>query len=102
MPAGRFDEALKGVLRHYQAILDIMLPTLRDERRATYSPVLPVSPQERHRAAGAGRGGRRRGRTWSASTDEGERITQSILRGAGQAAMEGRLGDALGRARRRL
>ncbi len=42
---GQFDEALKGVLRHYQAIMDIMLPTLREERRKTYSPVLPVSPK---------------------------------------------------------
>ena len=41
---GAFDEALRGVLRHYPAILDIMLPTLREERRATYSPILPVSP----------------------------------------------------------
>ena len=29
--SGAFDEALKGVLRHYQAIMDIMLPTLRKE-----------------------------------------------------------------------
>jgi lysyl-tRNA synthetase class 1 len=42
---GQFDEALKGVLRAYQAIMDIMLPTLRAERQATYSPVLPVSPK---------------------------------------------------------
>jgi lysyl-tRNA synthetase, class I len=42
--SGQFDEALKGVLRQYQAIMDIMLPTLRAERAATYSPVLPVSP----------------------------------------------------------
>jgi lysyl-tRNA synthetase class 1 len=42
--AGVFDDALKGVLRHYQAIMDIMLPTLRAERAATYSPVLPISP----------------------------------------------------------
>ena len=42
--AGKFDDALRGVLRNYQAILDIMLPTLRAERAATYSPVLPVSP----------------------------------------------------------
>ncbi len=42
--AGAFDEALRGVLRHYDAIMDIMLPTLRAERRATYSPVLPISP----------------------------------------------------------
>ncbi len=42
--SGRFDEALKQVLRKNQAILDIMLPTLRAERAATYSPVLPISP----------------------------------------------------------
>src|SRR5690349_10806760 len=32
------------VLRHWNDILDIMLPTLREERRQTYSPILPVSP----------------------------------------------------------
>ncbi len=42
--SGRFDAALKQVLRCNQAILDIMLPTLREERRRTYSPVLPISP----------------------------------------------------------
>ncbi len=41
--SGAFDDALKNVLRHYQGIMDIMLPTLRKERAATYSPVLPVS-----------------------------------------------------------
>ena len=41
---GAFDDALRQVLRKNQAILDIMLPTLREERRQTYSPVLPVSP----------------------------------------------------------
>jgi len=41
---GAFDEALKTILRHYQAIMDIMLPTLRKERQETYSPVLPISP----------------------------------------------------------
>ena len=41
---GTFDDALKGVLRHYQGIMDVMLPTLRAERQATYSPVLPISP----------------------------------------------------------
>jgi lysyl-tRNA synthetase class 1 len=42
--SGAFDKALNNVLRHYSAIMDIMLPTLREERRQTYSPVLPVSP----------------------------------------------------------
>src|SRR3546814_20606932 len=40
--AGAFDAALKNVLCHNQDILDIMLPTLRAERAATYSPILPV------------------------------------------------------------
>ncbi|MBU7580372.1 MAG: lysine--tRNA ligase [Porphyrobacter sp.] len=43
--SGAFDDALKNVLRHNQDILDIMLPTLRAERAATYSPILPVSPK---------------------------------------------------------
>ncbi len=42
--SGGFDDALRGVLRAYEAIQAIMLPTLREERRKTYSPVLPVSP----------------------------------------------------------
>ena len=41
--SGRFDETLKAVLRKYDAIMDVMLPTLREERRKTYSPVLPIS-----------------------------------------------------------
>jgi lysyl-tRNA synthetase class 1 len=41
--AGLFDETLKSVLRHYDGIMAVMLPTLRKERQATYSPVLPVS-----------------------------------------------------------
>ncbi|MDQ3143943.1 MAG: lysine--tRNA ligase [Pseudomonadota bacterium] len=41
---GRFDEALRQVLRQWDGILGVMLPTLGEERRQTYSPVLPVSP----------------------------------------------------------
>jgi lysyl-tRNA synthetase class 1 len=43
--SGQFDDALRGVLRNFGAIMDVMLPTLREERRKTYSPVLPVSPK---------------------------------------------------------
>jgi lysyl-tRNA synthetase class 1 len=43
--SGGFDEALKGVLRNFDAIMGIMLPTLREERRQTYSPILPISPR---------------------------------------------------------
>ena len=41
---GAFDDALRNVLRHFGDILDIMLPTLREERRQSYSPILPISP----------------------------------------------------------
>jgi len=43
--SGRFDEQLRQVLRRYDQIMAIMLPTLRAERQASYSPVLPVSPK---------------------------------------------------------
>jgi lysyl-tRNA synthetase, class I len=43
--SGQFDVALRGVLRNFGAIMEVMLPTLREERRKTYSPVLPVSPK---------------------------------------------------------
>ena len=42
--SGRFDAALLNVLHHYDAIRDVILPTLGPERRATYSPFLPISP----------------------------------------------------------
>ena len=42
--SGRFDEVIRKVLRGWDAIMDVMLPTLREDRRKTYSPVLPVSP----------------------------------------------------------
>ena len=41
---GAFDEMLLQVLVHHRKILDLILPTLRPERRATYSPFLPISP----------------------------------------------------------
>jgi lysyl-tRNA synthetase class 1 len=41
---GRFDKTLLRVLQHYDAIRDVILPTLGPERRATYSPFLPISP----------------------------------------------------------
>ena len=43
--SGRFDEILKLVAERYDAIMAIMLPTLGEERQATYSPFLPISPK---------------------------------------------------------
>lgn len=42
---GKFDEKLQAVLDNYDAIMDIMLPSLGAERQSTYSPFLPVCPR---------------------------------------------------------
>jgi lysyl-tRNA synthetase class 1 len=42
--AGKFDDALIRVLERFDEIMNIMLPSLREERASTYSPFLPVSP----------------------------------------------------------
>lgn len=43
--SGRFDEVLLRALERFDAIQKIMLPSLGEERRATYSPFLPISPK---------------------------------------------------------
>ncbi len=43
--AGRFDEMLLTMLERYDAVMDIMLPSLREERAQTYSPFLPIHPK---------------------------------------------------------
>jgi lysyl-tRNA synthetase class 1 len=60
---GVFDATLRAMLEVYDSIMDIVLPTLGPERRATYSPFLPISPRtgkvlqvpmlERHPARGS-------------------------------------------------
>ncbi len=42
--SGRFDETLLKALEKFDDIQAIMLPTLGPDRRATYSPFLPISP----------------------------------------------------------
>jgi lysyl-tRNA synthetase, class I len=43
--SGRFDAALLNVLERFDAVMAIMLPSLREERAQTYSPFLPISPR---------------------------------------------------------
>ncbi len=42
--AGRFDATLLKMLAAYDEVMAIMLPSLGEERRETYSPFLPISP----------------------------------------------------------
>ena len=43
--SGRFDAALMRMLDRYDAVMEIMLPSLRVERAASYSPFLPIHPE---------------------------------------------------------
>lgn len=43
--SGMFDAVLMRALAVYDEIMAIMLPTLGNERRETYSPFLPISPK---------------------------------------------------------
>src|SRR5438477_212225 len=43
--SGRFDATLLQVLERFEQIMEIMLPSLREERAQTYSPFLPISPR---------------------------------------------------------
>ena len=40
---GDFNSTILNIFDNYQIILDIILPTLRSERKETYSPFLPIS-----------------------------------------------------------
>ena len=42
---GTFNESLMRVLEKYNEIMNIILPTLREERRKTYCPFLPICPK---------------------------------------------------------
>ncbi len=43
--SGRFDAMLQRMLEVYDDVMNIMLPTLGAERRATYAPFLPICPR---------------------------------------------------------
>ena len=43
--SGRFDATLLKMLENIDKVMAIMLPSLREERAATYSPFLPISPR---------------------------------------------------------
>jgi lysyl-tRNA synthetase class 1 len=80
--SGRFDEILLRVAERYDAIMDIMLPTLGEERRATYSPFLPISPKTGRvlyvplKAVDAKAG------TITYIDEDGEEVTQGITGGS--------------------
>jgi lysyl-tRNA synthetase class 1 len=79
--SGRFDAIIQRVAERYDAVMDIMLPTLGEERRATYSPFLPISPKTGRvlyvpmKAVDSGAG------TITYVDEDGEEMTQAITGG---------------------
>ncbi|WP_072372621.1 lysine--tRNA ligase [Hyphomicrobium sp. NDB2Meth4] len=81
--SGRFDETLLKMLHAYDKVMEIILPTLGPERRATYSPFLPISPRtgkvlqvpmvERHP---------RKGTIVYIDPDTGEKVETAVTGGA--------------------
>jgi len=43
--SGFFNETLKLILKNFNEIMNIILPTLGNERKKTYSPFLPICPK---------------------------------------------------------
>jgi lysyl-tRNA synthetase class 1 len=43
--SGRFDKTLLLMLERFDKVMNVMLPSLREERAQTYSPFLPVDPK---------------------------------------------------------
>jgi len=42
--SGRFDAMLMRMLEKYDDVMNVILPTIGDDRKKTYSPFLPISP----------------------------------------------------------
>ena len=98
--SGRFDAALLHMLRRFEAVQEIMLPSLREERAATYSPFLPIHPRTRVVMQVPLIGlDAEKGDDPLARSRHGRGIRNAGHRRPLQAAVEAGLGDALVRAR---
>ncbi len=79
--SGAFDTALLNALKSYDEIMSIMLPTLGEDRRKTYSPFLPISPKSGRvlyvpmKKIDAANG------TITFDDEDGEEITQAVTGG---------------------
>jgi len=46
--SGFFNSSLEVILKKYEEVMNIILPTLGKERQKTYSPFLPICPETQH------------------------------------------------------
>jgi len=79
--SGAFDAALLNALKCHDKIMDIMLPTLGEERRRTYSPFLPISPKTGRVLYVPMKSINAEAGTITYIDEDGEEITQSVTGG---------------------
>jgi lysyl-tRNA synthetase class 1 len=100
--SGKFDDILLRCAERYRKIMDIMLPTLGEERRATYSCFLPISPTSGRVSLCADEGRQRQGRHHHLRGRGRHRCHAAGHRRQREAAVEAGLRRALGGPWRRL
>ena len=79
--SGAYDTMLLRALERYDDIMKVMLPTLGEERRATYSPFLPAKPENGPRALRADESHRRKAGTITFDDEDGEELTLPVTGG---------------------
>jgi lysyl-tRNA synthetase class 1 len=79
--SGKFDAMLLKALSVYDQIMAIMLPTLGEERRRTYSPFLPISPKSGCVLYVPLKGHDAKAGTITFDDEDGEEITQTVTGG---------------------
>ena len=80
--SGRFDAALLRVLALHEEIRAVILPTLGPDRRATYSPILPIHPRTGQVMQVVIEATDPAGGTVTWSDEAGERFTTPVTGGA--------------------
>ena len=79
--SGRFDAALLKILADYERIRNVILPTLGEERRKTYSPFLPICPKSGHVLQVALKAMDAKAGTITFDDSEGEEVTIPVTGG---------------------
>lgn len=78
---GRFDETLLLMLKHHEDIKGAVLPILGEERAATYSPFLPISPSTGNVLQVPILGTNAEDGTITYEDENGETVTQAVTGG---------------------
>jgi len=79
--SGQFDEVLKRAVDKYDAIMEVMLASLREERQKTYSIFLPIHPETGRVLYVPMKSVDAKNGTITFDTEEGEEMTLPVIGG---------------------